>query len=194
MSSSYHKFLLFFAFFPFFSCRYQIVIISYFCPVSACRPVCPVAGALTSLYGLAWQAVAAWLFRGVADRARVCRFGVSWIGGRLPSSACRCCRFVSGLPCIGGGCSHPVAVCVSALQSVAVSGGLYRWQAVRLSNKCFVQVFDWPSGSVCQNFQPNLGNFQPNPKLFQPNPDRILIYFSTESWIGLLPRLALQDR
>ena len=62
------------------------------------------------------------------------------------------------------------------------------------STKCSKQVFDSVSRSVCQNFQPNLGNFQPNPKLFQPNPDRIFTYFSTESWIGLLPRLALQER
>ena len=80
------------------------------------------------------------------------------------------------------------AVCVSALRAVAVSGGVYRWQAVRLSNKCskkrarsFEQVFEtsvrlavWVS--LSESFQPNLGNFQPNPKLFQPNPNRIFTF------------------
>ncbi len=44
------------------------------------------------------------------------------------------------------------------------------------SNKCSKQVFDSVFGSVCQNFEPNLGNFEPNPKLFQPNPDRIFAF------------------
>jgi hypothetical protein len=79
-------------------------------------------------------------------------------------------------------------VCVSALRAVAVSGGLYRWQAVGLSNKCskkrarsFEQVFEtsvrlavWVS--LSESFQPNLGNFQPNPQIFQPNPDRIFTF------------------
>jgi hypothetical protein len=162
-----------------------------FLPCFGLSPCLPCRGRSYLLYGLAWQAVAGWLSRCLRDRARVCRFGVSRIGGGLPSSACRCCRFcrfVSGLPNIGGGCSHPVAVCVfrrfklSRFRAVCVGGRLsgsrtdFRKKTQGRSNKCSKQVFDSVSGSVCQNFQPNLGNFQPNPQIFQPNPDRIFTF------------------
>ena len=154
LSSYCSRFLPFFCFFSLFLPFFVFGVSRVFLPCFGLSPCLPCRGRSYLFICLAWQAVAAWLSRCLRDRARVCRFGVSRIGGGLPSSACRCCRCcrsVSGLPCIGGGCSHPVAVCVSTLQSVALSAGVCRWQAVRLSNKCFVQVFDWPSGSVCQN-------------------------------------------
>ena len=138
-----------------------------FLPCFGVSPCLPCRGRSYLLYGLAWQAVAGWLSRCVADRARVCRFGVSRIGGGLPSSACRCCRccrFVSGLPNICGGCSHPVGRRVfrrfnlSRFRAACIGGRLagcrtnVRKKARGGSNKCSKQVFDRPSGSVCQNF------------------------------------------
>ena len=80
--------------------------------------------------------------------ARVFASSVSRIGRGLPVGVVG----VVGLfvcACIGGGCSYPVAVCVSTLRAVAVSGRLYRCQAFGLSNKfskknlgSFEQVFE----------------------------------------------------
>lgn len=159
-------------------------------------PCLPCRGRSYLLYGLAWQAVAAWLSRCLRDRARVfaCR-------------CCRLCRSVSGLPNIGGGCSHPVAVCVfrrfelSRFRAARIGGRLsacrtnVRKNARGRSNKCSKQVFDSHFGPVCQNFQPNLTEFW---NRTEPNLNRILTesepYSLTESSIGLLPRLALHDR
>jgi hypothetical protein len=143
-------------------------------------------------------------------RACSCRRGLalaaiapSFRGLYLMAGAGRCvCQ--GAWPCFAGRVDHlrPVAGSPRAGASVCQGRGrpVCKGQTFEqvfdqgASNKCSKQVFDSVSGSVCQNFEPNLGNFQPNPKLFQPNPDRIFTYFSTESWIGLLPRLALQDR
>jgi hypothetical protein len=185
--SPFFPFFLFFSVFLCSACR------GGSCPVLACCGSWSVAGGLTSLYvpfGRLWQAVALVVCFGflagvfTLSRVAVCR-------------CCRFCRFVCVCDC--------VAVCVC----------LYRWQTlalsrcacipVRLSNKCSTRGVRTSFRNKCSTV--NLGqsvrisnriqpNFcQPNLEFFQPNPDRIGIsQSSTESLIGLLPRLALHDR
>jgi hypothetical protein len=145
MCQRYHKFSVFFPFFRLFLS-------------SACR------GCLACLFGfscrglpylfiwLAWQTVAVSLFRCVADRARVCVFGVSRVSFAWPSSDCRCCRFcrfVCVCPFIGGGGSHPVA------------GSLAGCQALEQVFETSVRLFFRACFSEC----------------FQPNPDRIFAFW-----------------
>jgi len=99
-------------------------------------------------------------------------------------------------PSVAG--SHPVAVCVfrpfklSRFGSPCISrGGAVCRTGVR--NKCST-IFGCASGdmSICPTESDRI--LEPNRTESQPNPDRILPQSSTESLIGLLPRLALHDR
>jgi hypothetical protein len=131
----------------------------------------------------------------VADIARV--FLAVGVVGVVGLFVC-VIAWLSSSPSVAG--CRPVAGC--ALQAVAVC--VYPCQGVRLSNKCSIRAFRTNFRNTCsrvflatcQNFQPNLTEFLPTESLkFLTEPNRIGIsQSSTESLIGLLPRLALHDR
>ena len=133
-----------FRFFQVFLPFFVFGVSRVFSPCFGLSPCLPCRGRSYLFIWLAWQIVSGWLSRCVADRARVCRFGVSRISRGSPSSACRCCRCCRSVcvwPCIGGGCSHPVAVCVfrrfelSRFRAVCIGGRLSAFRT-NVSNKC----------------------------------------------------------
>ena len=170
MCPPYQIFSVFLRFFPFFPCRYKIVIIANF------GPVCPVwlpylvGGALTSYMFAVAISGPCFVVGRVADLGgAVCRaFGFSASRGFFGP----CLSGVSGLASISRG----------ALRALAVSVRVRRWQAVRLSNKCPICVYRTNLRNKCSSGFLALSEKISNriltesdriSEFFQPNPDRI---------------------